>query len=1172
MIRALLAAAALGLAGAASAATYTVAKTTDDTDTSNQSNLSLRAALILANQNPGADTIILPAGTYTLTIPGAGENASATGDLDILGDVTIVGSGGNAEGDPAATVIEAGPTLGDRVMQTAFDSDFNVSLKALTVRNGKTVYSQSEYGSGFGGGIFISLDYTGSFEIYNCVIEGNSALGIDASGRNRGVGGGIYADSELDPAVTTAKLRVEKTIVRNNQAASYGGGINTAYYLTQEYLDSSIEGNTVGNAGASSDSYMGGGGLNLNQMGNDGQSNYLHMRNVTIANNTSFGSGGGMALSGKTVRVDHVTVSGNVARGQGGAAGDGGGIYWSGNAVADLRHLTITNNRANADGTGGGLGGGIALNTSDPDGDLTLHNSIIVGNFAGTGSTADDLNRWFNTPANDPSAQGLNAASAGNLVGAGGSANAVKLNAAANQLNVSAAAARLAPLADNGGIGQTHALLAGSPALDAGVNALVPTGVTTDQRGAGFPRILDAGDADPTATVDVGALEMFPVVQAVGNVGGVGKNAPAQGLIRVGGSGAGYAPFDAMTFTAASSDQSIVSDASLSVTGTGRQRQVNATTRGLTGTATITVTASAVVNGKTLTSSDSFTITVVTDATPDAFAFTPKTQMLPGVTILSDPITVTGIDTPVSIGIGATPGEYGYYVNGSEACRYDSGMLIACPVNTVNDGDQVRVFHTTSSSYGATVTSTLTIGGVQGSFSSTTDSPPNPPTGVTATPGDGSLAVSWTASAANGGTLDRYTVLVRQGGSGAGSCDATPPATGCAVSGLTNGTQYDVTVLAYNQIATSGVASSTVQATPMPPPDSTPDPFAFTAQTNVAPGAQVESNAITVAGINMPAAISVAGGQYQVNGGAWTASAASVNAGDAVKVRHTASASPATATTTVLTIGGVQGSFQSTTMGLPDAPTGVSATPGDASARIEWAAPASDGGGAITGYTVTADGGATACAASPCTVTGLGNGTLHTFAVHASNAAGDGPSAQATATPATLGDPAVALPGGGTAAVAIGGNPPGCVLSAPITIDGNLPPGAPTAAAAPLGVLRFAASGCAGATLAVQVDYPAGRLSGLHAWKYGPPAAGQAAGWFAHGSINGDRVTYTVQDDGAGDNDTATPGAIADPFVPLALPAGAAAIPTLSLWGLLLLSALLGLAVPRRKVSSKKCL
>src|SRR3954453_14375652 len=54
---------------------------------------SLRAAVMEANALAGHDTVNLPAGTYALTRVGANENGAATGDLDILGALTLVGAG-----------------------------------------------------------------------------------------------------------------------------------------------------------------------------------------------------------------------------------------------------------------------------------------------------------------------------------------------------------------------------------------------------------------------------------------------------------------------------------------------------------------------------------------------------------------------------------------------------------------------------------------------------------------------------------------------------------------------------------------------------------------------------------------------------------------------------------------------------------------------------------------------------------------------------------------------------------------------------------------------------------------------------------------------------------------------------------------------------------------------
>ena len=75
----------------------------------------------------------------------------------------------------------------------------------------------------------------------------------------------------------------------------------------------------------------------------------------------------------------------------------------------------------------------------------------------------------------------------------------------------------------------------------------------------------------------------------------------------------------------------------------------------------------------------------------------------------------------------------------------------------------------------------------------------------------------------------------------------------------------------------------------------------------------VTSNEITVSGINAPTAISVTGGKYSLNGGAYVTTAGTVKTGDKVKVQHTSSANYAAKVDTVLTIGGVSDTFSSTT-------------------------------------------------------------------------------------------------------------------------------------------------------------------------------------------------------------------------------------------------------------------
>ncbi len=87
---------------------------------------TLRAAIQEANALDGMDTIVIPAGTITLTRAGAGENMAATGDLDVTDTTRIVGAG------ISQTIIDAN-TL-DRVFHLSTTG--RIEMQGLTIRNG----------------------------------------------------------------------------------------------------------------------------------------------------------------------------------------------------------------------------------------------------------------------------------------------------------------------------------------------------------------------------------------------------------------------------------------------------------------------------------------------------------------------------------------------------------------------------------------------------------------------------------------------------------------------------------------------------------------------------------------------------------------------------------------------------------------------------------------------------------------------------------------------------------------------------------------------------------------------------------------------------------------------------------------------------------------------------
>jgi hypothetical protein len=240
------------------------------------------------------------------------------------------------------------------------------------------------------------------------------------------------------------------------------------------------------------------------------------------------GQGGGLCIGGTDAsaigtRIERSTFSGNRAM-QG-----GGGLLVP--APALLRNITVSDNS-----TSTGNGGGILLDGGETNGlpghpaDVTIENSTIVGNSAGDGAgttggafaggiyidspstqagaiplqldsvlLADNTARSNDviTPRDLGAQFQITATGTHNLsraLGTGGGNYNVEFPANAIPLGCDSL---LAPLASNGGPTQTRALLAGSCAIDAGSN---PDSLATDQRGAGFPRVLGTA-------ADIGAFE-----------------------------------------------------------------------------------------------------------------------------------------------------------------------------------------------------------------------------------------------------------------------------------------------------------------------------------------------------------------------------------------------------------------------------------------------------------------------------------------------------------------------------------------------------------------------------------------------------------------------------------------------------------------------------------------
>ena len=129
--------------------------------------ISLRSAIMAADARGGSSSINVPAGTFTLSIPGANEDASATGDLDLKGKITIKGEGS------ARPLSDANQI--DRVFQVLGGT---VSISKLTIQNGRA--SQ-------GAGI---LNAGGNVSLSSVLIQNNVAQGATGQTGASGSGGG----------------------------------------------------------------------------------------------------------------------------------------------------------------------------------------------------------------------------------------------------------------------------------------------------------------------------------------------------------------------------------------------------------------------------------------------------------------------------------------------------------------------------------------------------------------------------------------------------------------------------------------------------------------------------------------------------------------------------------------------------------------------------------------------------------------------------------------------------------------------------------------------------------------------------------------------------------------------------------------------------------------------
>ena len=135
--------------------------------------------------------------------------------------------------------------------------------------------------------------------------------------------------------------------------------------------------------------------------------------------------------------------------------------------------------------------------------------------------------------------------------------------------------------------------------------------------------------------------------------------------------------------------------------------------------------------------------------------------------------------------------------------------------------------------------------------------------------------------------------------------DATLELFAASFSGGSGGGIFQPTFSLIGDVANGGLACNS--------PDTLVDTFNFTDESAVTLSSTITSNVITISGINAPATISVVGGSYSIDSGAFTTSPGIVLNGQTVTVQHTSAETLSTVTDTTLTIGVVSDTFSSTT-------------------------------------------------------------------------------------------------------------------------------------------------------------------------------------------------------------------------------------------------------------------